>query len=349
MNTGIIKNQYIKRGDTLTLRDEYITSLDVAPQSDRKIVAIGGGTGMSTMLGGLKELTGHITAVVTMADDGGGSGKLREDMGILPPGDVRNCILGLAKADPIMKKLLNYRFTEGSLEGQSFGNLFLAAMCGISSNFEEAVKRVSDVLKVTGRVLPVTLEDVNLKATYADGNVLVGESIIPKYAKKNNTQINRIEIVPGEAKPLDDVITAISEADAVVIGPGSLYTSILPNLLINGVADAVKNTRAIKIFICNLMTQPGETTGMSAYEHIMALYEHVGDLNINYCLANNLKVQHEFLKPYLEDGATEIVIDEDRIKQLGIEVVYGNFVSLQKSLLRHDCKNLAKTIMSCVD
>ena len=330
----------------MTLRDEYQT--DAMPLSSIKVAAIGGGTGMSTMLRGLKSLTHNITAIVTVADDGGGSGMLRTDMGILPPGDIRNCILGLAKTDPIMEKLLSYRFCGGSLNGQSFGNLFLAAMCGISTNFVEAVKRVSDVLRVTGKVLPVTLDNVVLKADFSDGTSLKGESIIPKYAREHNVHIEKIQIVPNNAKPLDDAISAIYDADVITLGPGSLYTSILPNLLIDGIADAVKRSKAKKIFICNLMTQPGETTGMSAYEHIKAVYDHTGDLKINTCIANELKVPYEYLKPYLEDGADELLVDEDKSRGLGINVVYDNFVSLQNGLLRHDFKNLTNVLAKCV-
>lgn len=329
----------------MTLRSEY--QADTMPVSNINVAAIGGGTGMSTMLRGLKFLTHNITAVVTMADDGGGSGILRTDMGILPPGDVRNCILGLAKADPIMEKLLNYRFSCGSLNGQSFGNLFLAAMCGISSNFEEAVKRVSDVLRVTGRVLPVTLEDVMLRAEFSDGTYLTGESIIPKYAREKNVHIKKISVVPENAKPLEDAVSAIRNADAVILGPGSLYTSILPNLLIDGVAAAVRESCAKKIFVCNLMTQPGETSKMTAYEHIKAIYDHVGDLKINVCITNEFKVPYEYLEPYLDDGADEMVVDTEKIKSLGIDVVRGNFVSLQNGLLRHDYKNLSNAIMKC--
>ena len=195
-----------------------------------KIVVIGGGTGLSTMLRGLKYYTSNITAIVTVGDDGGGSGTLREDLGILPPGDIRNCILALADTEPLMEDLLQYRFKDGTLKGQSFGNLFLAAMDGISDNFEDAVQKMSSVLAVTGKVLPVTLDDMQLEAILENGNKVVGESQIPVEALNQKSKIKKLMINPENAEPLKDALDAIKEADAIVIGPGSLYTSIIPNL-----------------------------------------------------------------------------------------------------------------------
>ena len=204
------------------------------------IVAIGGGHGLSAMLRGLKRYTKFITAIVTVADDGGGSGMLREDLGMLPPGDIRNCIMSLANTEPTMQKLLNYRFTEGSLAGQSFGNLFLAAMNGISGSFDEAVHRMGDVLAITGRVLPVTNQDVRLEAEFHDGSRVLGESKI-FYAKKiNNSRIRKVRLVPERPAALPESVQAIRDADIVVIGPGSLYTSVIPNFLVSGISDAVR-------------------------------------------------------------------------------------------------------------
>ena len=222
-----------------------------------RIAAIGGGHGLSAMLRGLKTYTKNITAIVTVADDGGGSGMLREDLGMLPPGDIRNCIMALANTEPTMQQLLNYRFTDGSLAGQSFGNMFLAAMNGISGSFDEAVHRMGDVLAITGRVLPVTNQDVRLEAEFHDGSRVLGESKI-FYAKKiNNSRIRKVRLVPERPAALPESVQAIRDADIVVIGPGSLYTSIIPNFLVSGISDAVRQSRACKIYALNIMTQDG--------------------------------------------------------------------------------------------
>ena len=205
-----------------------------------KIVVIGGGTGLSTMLRGLKYYTSNITAIVTVADDGGGSGDLREDLGMLPPGDIRNCILALADTEPLMEELLQYRFKDGRLKNQSFGNLFLAAMDGISNNFEEAVHKMSSVLAVTGKVMPVTLDNVILKAKLKNGIIVEGESNIPEESIKNNSCIDKVFIEPKNARAIKEAVEAIIEADAIILGPGSLYTSVIPNLLVKDIADALQ-------------------------------------------------------------------------------------------------------------
>lgn len=211
-----------------------------------KIVVVGGGTGLSTMLRGLKYYTSNITAIVTVADDGGGSGALREDLGMLPPGDIRNCILALADTEPLMEELLQYRFTDGRLKNQSFGNLFLAAMDGVSENFEDAVQKMSSVLAVTGKVLPVTLEDMKLVAELENGNVIEGESQIPEEAIKQNSRIKKLMIEPRDAKPLQDAIRAIEEAMCYSSSPGSLYTSIIPNLLVKDIADSIRKAMLLR-------------------------------------------------------------------------------------------------------
>ena len=226
----------------------------VPGRKELKIVAIGGGHGLSTMLRGLKRYTKDITAIVTVADDGGGSGMLREDLGILPPGDIRNCILALANTEPTMEQLLDYRFTEGSLAGQSFGNLFLAAMDGISGSFDEAVHRMGEVLAITGRVLPVTNQSVHLEAEFVNGSRVLGESKIFYAKKRNDCRIRQVRLVPEHPKPLPESIEAIAQADLILLGPGSLYTSIIPNLLVDGVAEAIAKSRALKILVMNIMT-----------------------------------------------------------------------------------------------
>lgn len=310
-----------------------------------KIVAIGGGTGLSTMLRGLKAFSSNITAVVTVADDGGGSGMLRQELGMLPPGDIRNCILALADMEPILEQLLQYRFQDGSLKGQSFGNLFLAAMDGISSNFEEAVRRVSDVLAVTGRVLPVTLDDITLNAELDDGGIICGESMIGRHSDFHKGRIKRVYLEPSHAEPLKDVLDAISEADIIALGPGSLYTSIIPNLLVKGVCGAIKNSKALKAYVCNVMTQPSETEGYSAYDHIKALEEHSYVGMVECCIVNNSSIPDRILKKYLNDGAEQVRIDRDKILNAGIKLIEGNYASLKNDLVRHDPQKLARAVI----
>lgn len=313
-----------------------------------KIVAIGGGTGLSTMLRGLKAYSSNITAVVTVADDGGGSGVLRQDLGILPPGDIRNCIMALADTEPIMEKLLQYRFQDGMLKGQSFGNLFLAAMDGISPSFEQAVQRMSDVLAVKGRVLPVTLEDIKLCAELEDGYVVTGESRIGDHNSFHRCAIKRVYLEPRRVQPLDEAIEAINEADVIVLGPGSLYTSIIPNLLVDGVCDAIKNSKALKIYVCNVMTQPGETDGYSVSDHIKALEKHSFQGIVDYCIFNTADIPDLLKKKYIADGAQIVEVDSDELDKLGIRLQGGDFVCINNSYIRHDTRRLAQSVMDLI-
>ena len=313
-----------------------------------KIVAIGGGTGLSTMLRGLKSYSSNITAIVTVADDGGGSGVLRHDLGMLPPGDIRNCVLALADTEPLMQQLLQYRFQEGMLKGQCFGNLFLAAMDGISSSFEEAVQKMSDVLAVTGRVLPITLEDVKLCAELDDGHIICGESNIGKHNNTHKGKIKRVFLDPQTVNPLQDAVDAISEADVIILGPGSLYTSIIPNLLVGGICDSIKKSNAIKVYVCNIMTQPGETDGYSVFEHIDAIFRHSCPGIINYCVVNTADISDELRGKYRTDGAETVRIDSDLTGNAGIKVIEGDFVSFSNNFIRHDTRKLAETIVDLV-
>jgi len=310
-----------------------------------KIVAIGGGTGLSTMLRGLKTFSSNITAVVTVADDGGGSGVLRQELGMLPPGDIRNCILALADTEPLMEQLLQYRFKEGKLKGQSFGNLFLAAMDGISSSFEEAVRRMSDVLAVTGRGLPVTLNDVTLCAELEDGSIVCGESQIGKHSNFNKCRIKRVYMEPADAEPLNEVIDAIEQADAIVLGPGSLYTSIIPNLLVRGICPAIKKSSALKVYVCNVMTQPSETEEYSVSDHIRALEDHSCSGIIDVCIVNNSVIPDELREKYHNDGADQVRIDRERIEEAGIMLIEGDYASLKNNLVRHDPQKLAEAVI----
>ena len=344
---ALINNEKIK----ITITDKNIEDLVDEKRvhvGGPKIVVIGGGTGLSTMLRGLKVYTNNITAIVTVGDDGGGSGKLRADLGMLPPGDIRNCILALADTEPIMEDLLQYRFTEGTLKGQSFGNLFLAAMDGISDNFEAAVQKMSSVLAVTGKVLPVTLDDMKLIAELENGNIVEGESIIPDEVIKQKSKIKNLKIEPEKAKPLLDALMAISEADAIVMGPGSLYTSIIPNLLVEDIAECINKSDAIKIYISNVMTQPGETDDFTVSDHIKTLMKYSGKNSVEYVIANNGTIPKDIEERYLSEGSKLVELDYDNIKDLGVKVVETDLVKITKGYVKHDSEYLAQVLMTTV-
>ena len=313
-----------------------------------KIVVIGGGTGLATMLRGLKKYTHNITAIVTVADDGGGSGVLREDLGILPPGDIRNCILALADTEPLMEELLQYRFKDGRLKDQNFGNLFLAAMDGISNNFEEAVQKMSSVLAVTGRVIPVTLDNMILKAKLKNGNVIEGESNIPKASLKFNSAIDEVFIEPKDAKAIKEALIAIDEADAVILGPGSLYTSIIPNLLVKEIREALNKTNALRIYVSNVMTQPGESDNYDATDHIKAINKHAKCKIVDYVLVNVGTISAELEEKYRKDNSTIVNINEEEVTNLGIDIIKSDLVKIRKGYVRHDEKKLAAILVGTI-
>ena len=312
--------------------------------SSPKITCIGGGTGLSTMLRGLKRITSNLTAIVTVTDDGGGSGVLRSELAMPPPGDIRNCLLALSNTEPTLSKLLNYRFTGGSLKGQSFGNLFLAAMHGISGSFDEAVSKMADVLAITGRVLPVTNENVWLTARFADGSRIFGESNINYAKSRKNCRITSVALSPKHPQALPASIKAIEDADILVFGPGSLYTSIIPNLLVDGVTDAICRCKGIKMYVCNLMTQPGETEGYTVSDHLSALLMHSGCKLVDYCIVNSNPAPDTMAKKYKTKGAQEVRCDYDVLAKLGIKAVRAP-IAMSHEHYRHDPAALASVIM----
>jgi len=318
-------------------------------ESGPKIVVIGGGTGLATMLRGLKDYSSNITAVVTVSDDGGGSGVLREDLGMLPPGDIRNCILALARTEPILEKLLQYRFTDGMLKGQNFGNLFLAAMSGVSGSFEEAVKRMSQVLAVTGDVLPVTVSDIRLCAELNDKNVIIGETNIVAECKSRNAGIKKVFLEPANVPSLPEVIQRIKEADAIILGPGSLYTSIIPNLLVNGICEAIDESKALKIYACNIMTQRGETDNYSASEHLKAIMNNSKLKRIDYCIVNRGVINESLKQKYNQDGSKRVIIDEANLSKLGIRIIKADLIDIEKGLVRHNPKKLSSSIIKLIN
>jgi uncharacterized cofD-like protein len=309
-----------------------------------KVVAIGGGTGLSTLLRGLKRKTTNLTAVVTVSDDGGSSGRLQKELGVLPPGDVRNCLVALADDEAMVTDLFRYRFHEGEgLTGHSFGNLFLAAMTGITGNFDRAIKESSRVLNIKGRVLPSTLGIVRLCARLADGSVVEGETTI----SKSGQPIKQVFFDPSYAAPLGEVITAIREADAIVLGPGSLYTSILPNFLVDRIAREVAASAAVKMYVCNVMTQPGETDNMTAADHVQALLDNAGSRVCDYVIVND-RPPSKLLEAYAEEGQVPVHPDVDRIRTMGLTPIHADVIS-ETVTVRHDPEKLAQVVLGAID
>lgn len=310
--------------------------------SDMKVVAIGGGTGLSTMLRGLKLHTRNITAIVTVADDGGSSGVLRNDLGMLPPGDVRNCVSALADVDPLLGELLNFRFKEGTLEGHSLGNLILAALNETSSSFDEAVKKFSRITSIVGTVYPVTNENIQLSAILKDGSRIDGESHIGVHRENNG--IDHVFLTPERPKAVSGVISAIKKADIIVLGPGSLYTSIIPNLLVDGVVDAIKKSGALKIYVCNIMSQAGETEGYTLSNHLEAIERHSYRGIADIVVANNAAIPESLKIKYAEEYAHIVPIDADKIMDR-CSVLQGNLLLVRNEKIRHNFSRLSRAIM----
>ncbi|WP_070000455.1 gluconeogenesis factor YvcK family protein [Cellulosilyticum sp. I15G10I2] len=315
-------------------------------QQEPKVVVIGGGTGLSAMLKGIKKYTSHISAVVTVADNGGGSGKIREEMGIMPPGDIRNCLVALANTEPIMEKVLQYRFKEGSLKGQNLGNLFLAALTDITGSFEQAVKLTGNVLAITGKVIPVTLENIHLCAQFENGKSIEGETQIVEYGKLNQSLIKEIALNPTNPRPVKEVIYALQEADLIILGPGSLYTSLIPNLLVDLVPMLIERSRAKKIYVANIMSQPGETTGFSIEEHLRILEKYIGNNVIHSVIVNNEIIPDEYLNQYIEEGADILRFDPQNEIWHHVKRVEAPLVKIfkDKKFVRHDSEKLAECI-----
>lgn len=308
------------------------------------VVVVGGGTGLSVLLRGIKNVTSNVTAVVTVADDGGSSGRIREDLGIIPPGDLRNCLVALADTEPLMEKLFQHRFGGvGELAGHSFGNLFIAAMTEVLGDVEKALKESSKVLKVRGQVLPSTVETIRLLACMTDGSIVEGESNIPLADKK----IEKVFISPADVEPVAASIEALNDADAIILGPGSLYTSVIPNLLVKGIADTLRQASAVKIYICNVMTQPGETDNYTASQHVQAIIDHVGPGIIDYVVVNVQEVAENLLAVYAKQRAYPVLADIEELEKLKVKIVKANLIS-ETDLVRHDPVKLSRTIMSLV-
>jgi uncharacterized cofD-like protein len=337
-----------------------------------RVVAIGGGTGLSTLLRGLKRfvatpgsptgrdrrsgsrgkpiplpygevpcLIRELAAVVTVTDDGGSSGRLRDELKMLPPGDVRNCLVALSEDEHLLSQLFQYRFVQGDLEGHSFGNLFLAALNGISGDFAEAVQLSSQILATRGRIFPATTTNATLAAQMDDGSVVRGETNIT--ASKRS--IVELMLEPGEVDPLPETMEAIANADLITLGPGSLYTSLITNLLVRGIPEAIASSKATRVYICNLMTQANESLGLTASQHIEKILNHCrGAQLFDYALINTAPISTETMEQYAREGQAPIEADLERVRALGVEPVPGSFVH-EAEVLRHDDEAVADTVL----
>ena len=334
----------------LTQTEERMIQFAKNPANGLKIAVIGGGTGLSTLLRGLKLYSNHLTAIVTVADNGGSSGMLREDLGILPPGDIRNCILALADTEPLMNDLLNFRFLEGRLKGQNFGNLLIAAMNGISGNFCDAVRNVSKVLAVKGRVLPVSLQNIQIGARLADQTVIQGETAIGHRHAAPDNEITELFMEPSGAAALPEAVEALKAADVIVLGPGSLYTSIIPNLLFAEICQAIALSRAPRIYVCNIMTQPAETMGYDAARHLAALLKHARRQTargfVDYCIVNNAWIDRQLINRYQLESAVPVLAHRESVEILGTKMVEAPLACVNNGVIRHDHTILARSVLS---
>ena len=307
-----------------------------------KIVAIGGGTGLSTILEGLKEYTSNITAIVAVADEGGSSGRLREEFGILPPGDIRNCLVSLAEAPQLMRDLFQYRFKEADgLKGHSFGNLFITALTEVTGSFKDAIEESSKVLAIRGRVVPCSLEKIRLKAEYSDGTTKEGEDKIPEEEKS----IKRVSLIPQKVSPNPEAIEAIKEAEIIIIGPGSLFTSIIPNLLIEDISREIAKKEVMKLYICNVMTQYGETDGFTVCDHLKMLIAHSHKDIVNCCLVNRGRLEYRLLVKYAQEKSFPVIFDRECLKKMGVLIFEADVIS-RVNYLRHDSQKTAKEILN---
>jgi uncharacterized cofD-like protein len=319
-----------------------------------RVVAIGGGTGLSMLLGGLKEYVaprgqeakrwpiGDLTAVVTVTDDGGSSGRLRREYSVLPPGDIRNCMVALSTDEHLLGRLFQYRFHAGrGLRGHSFGNLFLTAMSHVTGDFNEAVRLSGQVLAIRGRIFPSTTQNVSLEAVLEDGSHVAGETRI----SRSRTRIRRVGLVPRNVKPLPEVLEALRQADLILLGPGSLYTSVIPNLLVGGVVEAIDRSRAVCVYVANLMTQPGETTGYSLEDHVRAIDRHTKKRLIDCVVVNRQRVSPAIAKRYRADGAETIHAEPSEIEKLGLRCVMDDLLD-ERGVVRHDRERLTRLLLN---
>jgi uncharacterized cofD-like protein len=324
-----------------------------------RVLAIGGGTGLANLLKGLKQyvrapnegisllepVITELSAVVTVTDDGGSSGRLRKEFNMLPPGDIRNCIAALSEDEALLSRLFQHRFQAGSgLNGHSFGNLFLTALTTITGDFAEAVKRSSEILNTRGHIYPATISDVRLEAVMADATRVLGETNITA----STGRVLEINLVPSDVRPLPQTVEAIANADLITVGPGSLFTSLVPNLLVRGISEALAVSRAIKVFVCNLMTESNESLELTAADHIRVLNSHAGTHIFNYALVNETPVSPELKVKYAEEGGSQIEADVDAIQALGVKVICGDYLEEVGSVARHAAARVSRDLLQLV-
>ncbi|HEY7404374.1 MAG TPA: uridine diphosphate-N-acetylglucosamine-binding protein YvcK [Candidatus Angelobacter sp.] len=319
-----------------------------------RVVAIGGGTGLSTLLKGLKQYTVHageappegqfisdLTAIVTVSDDGGSSGRLRRELGMLPPGDVRNCLVAVSEDENLLSKLFQYRFSSsGDLEGHNFGNLFLAALTAMTGDFAVAVKKASEILATRAHILPATSANVQLEAIMDDGSHVLGETSI----NASQRRIVELQMVPANPEPLAQTLDAIASADVITMGPGSLFTSLVPNLLVRGIAEAIAASHAVRVFICNLMTEANESLNMTASDHIKALFNHSSGRILDYALVNTAEVSASMRVRYAEEHAEQVHADIAVIEQMGVKCIAGNYI-LESHYARHATDRICQELL----
>ena len=311
------------------------------------IVAVGGGHGLSVSLEALREYTSNISAVVTVADSGGSTGRLRKQFDMLAPGDIRNCLVALADAPDLMRKLFQFRFDSSSpeLAGHNFGNLFITAMTQVTGDFDKAVKESSKVLAIHGQVIPSTLNNVNLVAEYKDGSITEGEAKIPEVRQP----IQRVWLKPKESRATPEALQAIHQAQIIAFGPGSLYTSIIPNLLVNEICEAIVASDALKVYICNIMTQSGETDGFTASDHLKVLLDHAHPKVVDYCLVNSGSISQDLRERYKKEDSYPVVADARKIHDMGYRIIEEDVIGVVNNYIRHDPVKLSRIILGLIE
>ncbi len=319
-----------------------------------KVVSIGGGTGLSNLLRGIKhfvpEFISDLSAIVTVSDNGGSSGRIRKELHIPAIGDIRNCISALAEDENILTKVIQYRFQEGEcLKGHSFGNLFLSVLTKITGNLIEAIETISDILKIKGEIIPSTTQEVDLVAEFDDGKIIRGETEITEYGKTHEAKIKKIWLEPSDVKAPKEAIKKLMEADLIILGPGSLYTSVIPNLLVNDIKNALLKSSAYKVYICNVMTQYGETDNFKASDHVKAIHDIVGEKFIDAVILNTAMPEHSVLERYMKENSEPVVADVGDIVRMGIKVIARDLLNSNENLARHNPNKLARIILEIIE